>query len=47
MGTSSVSDKEFKEQQQMVTKMCNAKHKFERLALTKEESLEMFAYNPF
>ena len=31
----------------MVTKMCNAKHKFERLALTKEELLEMFAYNPF
>ena len=47
MGTSSVSDKEFKELQQMVTKMCNAKHKFERLALTKEELLEMFAYNPF
>merc|ERR1711970_673882 len=47
MGSSSVSDKEFKELQQMVTKMCNAKHKFERLALTKEELLEMFAYNPF
>ena len=31
----------------MVTKMCNAKHKFERLALTKEELLEMFSYNPF
>ena len=42
MGQNSVSDKEFKELQQMVTKMCNAKHKFERLALTKEELLEMF-----
>ena len=30
----------------MVTKMCNAKHKFERLALTKEELLEMFDVQP-
>jgi len=27
--------------------MCNAKLKFERLALSKAELLEMFAYNPF
>jgi len=47
MGEDAVREGDFKELQQMVTKMCNSKYKFERLALTKDELLEMFSYNPF
>jgi len=47
LGETTVPEADFKPLQQAVTKMCNAKYKFERLALSKAELLEMFAYNPF
>ena len=47
IGNETISDKEFKDIQARVSKIVNAKVKFERLALTKGELLDMFAYNPF
>ncbi|KAH8046743.1 threonyl-tRNA aminoacylation [Aureococcus anophagefferens] len=47
IGNETISDKEFKDIQARVAKIVNAKVKFERLALTKAELLDMFAYNPF
>ena len=47
LGEKTISDSEFKELQALVSKTVNAKVKFERLALTKGELLDMFSYNPF
>jgi len=47
MGEDTVSDADYKGLKDQLTKLTKAKHKFERLVMTKEELLEMFADNPF
>ena len=47
MGKDSVKDEDYKDIQKEVTKIMKQKQKFERMVVTKEEALELFADNPF
>jgi threonyl-tRNA synthetase len=47
MGNNTLTDEDLKTVEAAGMKVCNAKHKFERLVLSKAEALEMFAANPF
>ena len=47
MGGASISEEELKGVEAKAMDVCKAKHDFQRLVLSKEEALEMFAQNPF
>jgi threonyl-tRNA synthetase len=47
MGKDSYKDEDYKDIQKEVTKIIKQKQKFERLVVTKNEALELFADNPF
>jgi len=47
MGTDSIKDDDYKPIEQEVNKIIKKKQKFERMVITKEEALELFADNPF
>jgi len=47
MGKETLSEEDLKKIEASALKVCQAKHKFERLELSKEEALEMFVANPF
>jgi len=48
MGTEdAIKDEDYKDIQKEVTKITKQKQKFERMVVTKEEALELFADNPF
>ena len=47
MGSTSISDADYKGIDKEVKDIAKKKQKFERLVVTKEEALELFAYNPF
>jgi len=45
--TDSVSDETLKKIDAKASELCKKKHPFQRLVLSKEQALEMFASNPF
>jgi len=47
MGSDSIKDDDYKPVEQEVNKIIKQKQKFERMVITKEEGLELFADNPF
>ncbi len=47
MGSDSVKDTDYKELEQDMGKQMKAKQTFQRVVLTKEQALTVFAYNPF
>lgn len=47
MGKDTVGDEELKKIESAAQGVCKKKHPFQRLVLTKEEAMEMFASNPF
>ncbi len=47
MGSDSVKDTDYKELEQDMGKQLKAKQTFQRVMLTKEQALNVFAYNPF
>jgi len=47
MGNDTIKDDDYKEIQKEVNKIIKQKQKFERMVVTKEEALEIFADNPF
>lgn len=46
-GTDKFAESDYVNIEKFAEKMIKDKHKFERIVLTKEEALELFAYNPF
>jgi len=47
MGTDSIKDDDYKPIEKEVTSIIKKKQKFERMVITKDEALELFADNPF
>jgi threonyl-tRNA synthetase len=47
MGDNSVADETLKKIDAKASELCKKKHPFQRLVLTKDQALEMFASNPF
>jgi threonyl-tRNA synthetase len=47
MGEHTVPDEDLKKIESKAMEVCKAKHSFQRLVVSKEEALEMFASNPF
>lgn len=47
MGHASISDEDLKAVEAQAELVCKQKHEFQRLVLSKEQALEMFATNPF
>ncbi len=46
-GSDKFAESDYSSIEKFAEKMIKDKHKFERLVLSKQEALELFAYNPF
>ena len=47
MGTETYRDEDMKKVESTAMELCKKKHTFQRLVVSKDEALEMFASNPF